>query len=171
MGTGITFPISAIPFSILIMVLFFNKERVRNVETKLYKILILTNFVGLILELLCTFASSIYDTNRLISEFIYKSYLVYLLTWTSFFTYYVYSVSNVNASKLSRAKKWLIVLICNIINIIVYILPIEVVIKDNFQTRYTTGLSVTFSYIISAILVLILLIILFKNHKNIRRKK
>ena len=171
MGTGITFPISAIPFSLLIMVLFFKKERVRNIETKLYKILILTNFAGLILELLCTFASSIYDTNRLISEIIYKSYLVYLLTWTSFFTYYVYSVSNVNASKLSQAKKWLIVLICNIINIIVYILPIEVVIKDNFQTRYTTGLSVTFSYIVSAFLVLILLIILFKNHKNIRRKK
>ncbi len=170
MGSGIFFPICAIPFSILIMILFFKKGYINNIETKLYKILIITNFVGLILELLCTFASTIYDTNRFLSDFIYKSYLIYLLDWTAIFTYYVYRVST-KLPNFNKLKKLMVIALCFLINAIVYILPIELVIKNDFQIRYTTGLSVTFSYLMSAILVTIILVILFKNRKNIKRKR
>ena len=171
MGTGVVFPLSAIPFSILIMVLFFRKEHIQNIETKLYKILIITNFIGLVVELLCTYASSIYSTQRILAEIIYKSYLVYLISWTSIFTYYVYRVSRTSTDDLPRSKQLLIITLATIANLTLYLLPIDVVIKDNFQTRYTTGLSVMFAYFVSGILVLILLWILFKNRKNIRRKK
>lgn len=171
MGTGVIFPLSAIPFSLLIMTLFLRREHITNIETKLYKILIVTNFVGLILELLCTVASRIYDSNQFFSNVIYKSYLVYLLTWTSFFAYYVYRVSKKNNAELKKTTKNLIIAIGCIINIIVYILPIKVVIKNNFQIRYTTGLSVYFSYFISGLLVLFMLAVIIKNRKNIRQKK
>lgn len=165
------FPLSAIPFSILIMILFFKKEHIHSIETKIYKNLLVINFVGLIIELLCTGASKIYNTSPLLSNFIYKSYLVYLLTWTSFFTYYVYRVSRTSIDEISKYKKMLIIVCGIIINLIVYLLPIDVVIKDEFKTRYTTGLSVNFSYVISGILVFFILIVLFKNRKNIRQKK
>lgn len=171
MGTGVIFPISAIPFSILIMVLFFKKDHISNIETRIYKVLIVTNFIGLIIELLCTFASSIYESNQLLSDFIYKSYLVYLLTWTSFFTYYVYRVSKNVEFDLSLTLKKLIIFAGIVINFVVYLLPINVVIKNDFQIRYTTGLSVSFSYAVSGVLVLFILYVLFKNRKNIRQKK
>ena len=88
MGSGIFFPICAIPFSIFIIVLFYVKGHIESKETKIYKVLIISNLVGLILELLCTYASSIYDSNRLISILIYKSYLLYLIVWISTFAYY-----------------------------------------------------------------------------------
>lgn len=171
MGSGIFFPLSAIPFSILIMFLFFKKEHIQNIETRLYKVLIITNFIGLILELLCTYASSIYETNPLLSDIIYKSYLVYLLCWTAVFTYYVYKVSATKLPNWNNAKKFLGISLCVIINLIVYLLPIEVVIKNNFQIRYTTGISVMYTYAVSSILVIIMLVILFKNRRNIKRKK
>ena len=171
MGTGVIFPLSAIPFSILIMFLFLRKEHIQNIETKLYKVLIITNFIGLIIEILCTYASSIYATQKIFADFIYKSYLVYLITWTSLFTYYVYRVSRTSNDDIPRSKKFLIISLAIIANLTLYLLPIDVVIKDNFQTRYTTGLSVIFAYSVSGILVFILLWLLFKNRKNIKRKK
>ena len=77
MGSGIYFPISAIAFSILIITVFFIKKPIKSVETKIYKYLLIVNFVGLILELLCTVAAYISNTNFLLSDFILKLYLVY----------------------------------------------------------------------------------------------
>ena len=53
MGSGIFFPLSAVPFSILIMILFFQKEQAKNIETKIYKFLLVSNFIGLIIDILC----------------------------------------------------------------------------------------------------------------------
>ena len=169
MGTGIVFPICAIPFSILINVLFIKKEHADNYETKIYKLLIILNFIGLILELLCTVGSLIYSQHPIIASAIYKTYLIYLISWTGLFTYYVYKISiNKEAKKIWKSLVGMIsILSC----IFVYILPIEVVIKDNFQTRYTTGASVTFTYLICSILVGFIIITLFRNIKNLLNKK
>ena len=170
MGSGIFFPLSAIPFSILIMVLFFRKEQAKNIETKIYKFLIICNFIGLLIELLCTYASMIYDTQPLISDIIYKSYLVYLLTWTAFFTYYVYRISTENIPNVTGTMKKVLILFCVLVSAFVYILPIEVVIKNDFQIRYTTGASVFYTYAVSGILVFIMSLILLRNRKNNRIK-
>ena len=169
MGTGIIFPICAIPFSILINVLFIKKEHADNYETKIYKLLIILNFIGLILELLCTVGSLIYSQHPIIASAIYKTYLIYLISWTGLFTYYVYKISiNKEAKKIWKSLAGMIsILSC----IFVYILPIELVIKDNFQTRYTTGASVTFTYLICSVLVGFIIITLFRNIKNLLNKK
>ena len=119
MGSGIFFPLSAIPFSILIMVLFFRKEQAKNIETKIYKFLIISNFIGLIIELLCTYASMIYETHPIISNIIYKSYLVYLLTWTAFFTYYVYRISMTNVPNITVTMKKVLTLFCVLVSLFV----------------------------------------------------
>lgn len=171
MGSGIFFPLSALPFSILIMILFFQKEQAKNIETKIYKFLLVSNFIGLIIDILCTYASIIYTVHPFISEIIYKSYLLYLLTWTSFFTYYVYRISTINLPNINSGVKKLIIAFCVLIITFVFFLPIEVVIKNDFQTRYTTGLSVFYTYIVSGIIVFIMSLILLKNRKNIKKKK
>ena len=63
MGSGIYFPLSALLFSFLLVGLTFFKKHIKTVETKLYSLLVLSNSLGLFVELLCTYASYIYDKN------------------------------------------------------------------------------------------------------------
>lgn len=171
MGSGIFFPICAIPFSLLIMILFFKKGHINSAETKIYKKLVIINFIGLIIELLCTLASIIYNDLQLLSNFIYKSYLVYLITWTSLFTLYIHKVSTNFKTKTNKKSKMILSILFILSIIFTYILPIELVVKDNFQTRYTTGMSVNFVYLVSGILVVAIILMLIKNKKNILNKK
>ena len=171
MGSGVFFPICAIPFSLLIILLFYKKGHVNNSETKLYQVLIVINLIGLVVEILCTYASMIYNQLPTFSNFIYKSYLVYLITWTGLFTIYIYIISRKNQSKIGKLKKTIILILYLIVISIIYILPIELVLKDNFQTRYTIGPSVNFAYVVSGILVFAIFIMLIRNIKNILNKK
>ena len=173
MGTGIYLPISALLFSILIMLLFFVKGHINTFETKLYGILIITNFVGLILEILCTVGSLIYDSNRMVADFILKSYLLYLIAWALLFTVYVFYISHDKKTNLKIkdiALKFVAVFyfICVFF---VYALPINLVIGNDFSVRYTTGASVNFTYTISLILVGIMLYCLLRNIKKLATKK
>ncbi len=171
MGSGIFFPICAIPFSIFIIVLFYVKGHIESKETKIYKVLIISNLVGLILELLCTYASSIYDSNRLISILIYKSYLLYLIVWISTFAYYIFSVTKQNENEIKKKRYIPIVIYYIFMIIILCVLPIEIVIKDNFLIRYTAGASVIFTYVISAIAISIIILLLITNIKKLKSKK
>ena len=170
MGSGIFFPVCAIPFSLLIIILLLKKEHIINPETKIYRALVFLNFIGLIIEILCTFASFIYNNHRLISDIIYKTYLLYLIAWTEIFTLYIYKISDLDNS-LTKNIKRIITVFSLIAAFFIYYLPIDLVLENNFQTRYTTGPSVYFSYSVSGVLVLIMLILIIKNFKNILNKK
>ena len=94
MGSGIFFPICAIPFSILINILFFKKGHIDNYETRIYKALIISNLVGLILELLCTVGSLIYSNYHIVSDFIYKSYTVTAISLVISSSFMICSISS-----------------------------------------------------------------------------
>ena len=72
MGSGIFFPISALPIIITIILTFNLKKHIKTTETRIYNMLIITNLIGLIIELACAVACRIYDTNRILSLFILK---------------------------------------------------------------------------------------------------
>ena len=132
--------------------------------------LLISNFIGLFIEILCTFASIIYNDYQVISDFIYKSYLVYLIVWTRLFSLYIETISS-SSKKDSLLRKYINIFFMIIVISTIYTLPIELVIKNNFHTRYTTGPSVNFTYAISAILVLEIIYNLVINYKKIWTKK
>ncbi len=170
MGSGIFFPLCALPFSIVIIILFYAKGHIRTKETIIYQVLIISNFVGLIIELLCTYASLVYNTNPLLSNFIFKAYLFYLIVWVSTFAYYFFSISSSKQNIIKKKRIKLIVFYYLIMIIFLFILPIEVVVKDNFAIRYTTGLAVQFAYFISFIAILVILFSTIFNLKNMSKK-
>lgn len=173
MSSGIFFPVSALAFSILMIVLYFSKKSVKSIETQLYKTLIITTFVGLIIELLCTFAAYISNTFPLLSDFILKTYLIYNTLWTTILTIYVYYISfpkNKNLFKYKYTKN-IIIIIFLLVSIITYLLNCNLVIENNFQTRYTNGPSVSFTYAICGILIAIMVFFILKNKKNLKNKK
>ncbi|MBQ2639877.1 MAG: response regulator [Bacilli bacterium] len=168
MGSGIFFPVCALPISLIIIITFHVKGYISSEETKLYNRLIIANLIGLVIEIMCSYACEIYTKNYILSTFILKSYLVYLIVWTALFTTYIFRIS---ADKVHNVFKMIHLLILIIVNGIIYILPINVVIKNNFQIHYTNGPSVDFAYLVSFVYVIVILLILLKNIKNIRNKK
>lgn len=171
MNSGLFFPICAIPFSILIIVLFYKKGHIDNYETRIYSILIDLNFIGLILELLCTVGAFIYNDYKFVADFFFKTYLVYLLTWTALFMYYVYRISEKKRIKRYRLWDKVLIIISILVILVTYILPIKLVVENDFQTRYTTGASVSFAYLICGIIIFMIILILCKNYKNVLNKK
>jgi signal transduction histidine kinase len=173
MGSGIYFPISAISFSLLIITVFFIKKPIKSVETRIYKNLLLVNFVGLVLELLCTVAAYISETHYIISDFILKLYLVYNISFTALLTIYVYYISINNDKKVFKYKntKFYVTFIYLLSVFIVYVLKCNLVIENNFEVRYTNGSSVTFTYILCGLLIALMVVFILRDKQNIRNKK
>ena len=171
MGSGLFFPVAALPISIVIIVVFFAKNRFKSEEVNTYTNLLVINLIGLFLEILCTYASVIYDDYRLISEIIYKLYLAYELTWINILFKYFATVSQTLTNKNKKIINKLVLFYIVIAVVTMFALPIERVISDDFTVRYTSGLSVTFTYILSSIPTILIFISMFRNHKTIFTKK
>ena len=170
MGSGLFFPLCAIPFSILIIILFFAKEHIESKETKIFNVLIVSNFFGLIIEIMCTYASFIYDTTRILSVIIYKLYLFYIVVWISTFAYYIYSIVK-DDLKINKKRYILFLVYYIVVLLTLFFLPIELIVENNFNIRYTAGLSVDFVYGLSAIAISIILFLLLTNIKKTKNKK
>ena len=173
MESGIFFPICAVPFSLLIVCVFYIKKHIKTHETQMFGILAIINFIGLIIEIACTGAAYIYESNRLISELILKTYLIYIITWATLFTIYIYLISTPQEKiekKYNLYKKILIIFL-TIASTIIYALPIELIIKNDFASRYTIGLSVDFAYAVSFVNIGVMLFLLLRNFKNLKNKK
>ena len=171
MESGVYFPMCALPFSFLMLILFFAKEHVNTKETKIFGVLIVSNFLGLLIEVMCTVASIIYFEHPHISNFIYKSYLMYIIVWISTFAYYVFCVTRPKGLELKKGRIKLFVLYYLFIAIILTILPIQSIIEDDFRIRYTCGPCVNFSYLTSFIAILVVLFCLITNYKKLKTKK
>jgi signal transduction histidine kinase/DNA-binding response OmpR family regulator len=170
MGTGIFFPVCAIPFSLIIIFLFYKKGHIESKETMIFNALIVSNFFGLIVEIMCTCASGIYYTFPLISNFIYKTYLFYLILWVSVMAYYVKCLVK-NDNTINRKHLLLLTIYFIVIIIILFFLPIELVVQNNFTIRYTTGLSVKFTYFIATLAMLYMTAILIIHKESVKSKR
>lgn len=173
MGSGVYFPISALPFSLLIVLIFFLKKHIESVETKLYSLLIITNLIGLFIEISCSFAAIIYNQYEILSNFILKSYLVYLLTWISLFLIYIYKISHDEQYiQIHKRKNRIVISVIYFISVfLIYALPIQLIVQNSGAIRYTEGYSVVYMYFISGIAISYILGLLLKNYKNLKNKK
>ena len=168
MGSGIFFPISALPIILILMTIFYVRGHIVNEETKVFNIMLISNLVGLVIEILCAFACRIYNDYQLISLFVLKTYLVYTVVWTAFFTIYIYRITYAKDNLPLRKVHWFLL---GLIIVIIYLLPINVVIKNNYQAFYTNGLAVSFSYLVGFVYVITIILILLMNLSSIKTKK
>ena len=173
MSSDIWFPVAGLFFSIMTMIILFTKGSIKTRETNIYKVLIVTNFIGLVLEILCTYAAYIHETNLLLSNIIFKAYLVYNVLFVCILAYYTFSISN---SELPDEKYKKIVdpiffgtgLLSSIV---CFCLPINLVLLDGFRIRYTNGPSVTFCYAICGFIIGVMFIFVLKDLKHLKNKK
>lgn len=176
--SSLYFQICSLFYIVLLNVTFFSKKRLQSLENKLFSYMIITNLLGIILDIISTYLAIINANYTLLIIFC-KSYLVYLLIWITLMTAYIYVISvngfkkkskerTKNQEKNSRFFKFLIIL-ATISVLLVIVLPLY---SNRSNGRiYTYGPSAVISYMISGICIFVWLICMFKNFKNLKSKK
>ena len=76
-------------YSILVMIAFFAKKRIRSIENKIFGLLLVGNFIGLILDVI-GFSLVYLNANIILINIFAKLILVYLALWIFTMTIYVY---------------------------------------------------------------------------------
>ena len=150
-------------------IIYFSKRRIDNQENRIYKVLIITNIIGLVLHLTCDIVSYHYEAlPTIFSTFILKTFLMYYFTFGSILLVYLLSISKVkNFDIYYSIMPWINVILA----IITFFMPQHVVRDFKNMIFYTNGKDVYFIYIMCAIEILALFIIILTKLSSIDKKK
>lgn len=174
MTSGIYFPLCCLFFSLQLMFIYFSKKRLDNLENKIYKVLVIINFIGLIVEILCYFF--VRNIIPFTSNFILRMYLVYLCVFIGIFTDYISVITYKSKHEDKDINKFFktISIITGVLIVLeillIFILPMEIY-NDNNVVAYTYGPAVNFVYVVAGISIAIWFFNLAINFKNIKTKK
>mgnify|MGYP004650601573 CR=1 FL=1 len=153
-------------FSITLNLIYFSKKHIRTRETKIFSYLLIINFIGLIIELICSYIGYNYAIDNMLAHIFTKAYLVYLMTYLFIMTLYVYSLAylknNDEYYKKLKIVSYVIYIICSLIALL---FPIKT------EAGFATGRSVGFVYVVSTLCMMIWLIPIIKNFKSISKRK
>ncbi len=153
-------------------IFYFSKKRIKSLDNKIYSYILISNFIGIFLDIFGYLSFKSFGPDFIINIFISKTYLLYYFTWAFLFLIYVYIISFRKSAEemLSKNKLfWFILFVISLIYIIILILPINIVYNNNIA--YTNGLSVYFVYILSFIMVALMSFCLIKNIKKLNSKE
>ena len=172
-NSSIYIQICTLVYCILLIVVYFNKKRYNSFENKIYSSLIITNFIGLIIDISLGIISAKYFEYQALTVVFTKFYLLYFVTWISLFTFYIMTISsntNSSFSKFRRRKRNKILLITFIIvAIVIYMLPVRFSITDKGIHSYGDG--TTLAYIVSGLAILVCITTFLKNIRLKSAKK
>lgn len=154
-------------YLILLTIVYFSKKRFLNIENKIFKLLLVSNICGIVLDVLSMIIIPLqkYDLLGLIVN---KLYLVYLITWITLFTFYTYFISKYDTKAFFKRKNLFKYLFYIIITLI-FVLPIEFVVSE--KGVYSYGASTLFIYMYSIVCIYLMVKMLLSNIKKIGKKK
>ena len=168
-NSSIYIQICAFIYCVLLIVVYFNKKRYNSFENKVYSSLIITNFIGLIIDITLGIVSSKYYEHQALTIVLTKFYLIYFVTWISLFTFYIMTISNSgsNGNSLSNFKKKrrnkILLITFLVVTLVIYMLPVRFSITDKGIHSYGDG--TTLAYIISGMAILVCIVTFLKNIK------
>lgn len=164
---GIYILVTSLFYIITLTIAYFSKKHLLNHENKIFKLMLITNLIGIILDVLSMIIIPMqkYD---LLAIIVNKSYLVYLVTWITLFTLYTYFISKYDYDFIYKNKRILQVLFLIII-LLIFFLPIEFVVSE--QGIYSYGIGTLFIYIYSLICIYLIVHMLLKKIKVVGKKK
>ena len=164
-----SFSICSLVFMLIFLITYFSKRRLKNKDNSIYSFLIITNIIGLIIDIIGYITMHNLNLNSLVNIIISKLNLIYYFTWLYLFVIYIIYISKITKnnsfSNISKLKY-----ICNTINIFfILILPLH--INNENDKIYSYGPSANYVYFISIIFAIIIIYCLFRNLKKITKKE
>lgn len=173
MSSTIFLSIASLLYIIMLMIVFFTKEKVKTSENKIFTKLLIISFCSLLSELYITMLPKNMDFALFVISM--KTYLVLCVLWLSYFMEYVFIVTRNNENKAVIDYKkdykkiyipfWIMTII---ISIVVMILPIN--FFDQLNVKYSYGPSVNFVFGLSGIYTTIMAIYILKNIKHLKNR-
>lgn len=174
-NTTIFLTIISFFYSVLLMIAYFSKDKIKTLENKVYSKLIIINFIGIILELFCTIFAGYAKDHLLFYTILNKLFLVELTIWCSVFSVYVFLISSKkekNELKSYLKKVSIFHVVIDVITMfLIFVLPVQFNINDLGYVMYSYGPSVNIVFISSTLYIILMFTCLIRNFKNIKSKK
>lgn len=174
-NTTIFLTIISFFYSVLLMIAYFSKDKIKTLENKVYSKLIVINFIGIILELFCTIFAGYAKDYLVFYTILNKLFLVELTIWCSVFSVYVFLISSKkekNELKSYLKKVSVFHIVIDVITMfLIFVLPVQFNINDLGYVMYSYGPSVNIVFISSTLYIILMFTCLIRNFKNIKNKK
>ena len=156
-------------YMIMLIVIYFSKERIKNSENKVYVIMMIANVIGLILQNLSAhFSYNYYNYPAAVTEIIVKFYLIYFLAFGVLLLFYI--IVNANRDNKDKVLNLGIALL-GLISFIILLLPIDMHLDFDNQIFYSTGIACNFTYACGFGVSVIIIISMIVNRKRVPKKK
>ena len=156
-------------YIILLIFIYFSKERLKSYENNLFIILLIFNAIGCLLHVLSIFSLTGFIGNGILNIIITKGYALYLLFWDLFFSLYVYTISFKRESKTALVLTWISIIIAIVCLIVILVFPLYSYV--NGDSMYTYGVPISSLYVLVFIYGMLWIGCLLYNRKNIKDKK
>ena len=167
------FTIASLFYSIMLVIIYFNRDKVNTSETKIYSYMIISNFLTVVTAIICYGTISINEKIPSINNFVSKTLLLLYITWSILFTVYIYVISrkdDKSIKSIKKSTKYVYLILSYIIfALIIYYLPLYYYNEN--KIIYSYGPSANFVYVITAILMLYWIFLIFKNYQILKSKK
>lgn len=155
---------------IILMIIFFSKKRLHNIEDNTYGWLLIVSFFTIATGITLGFLldADIVNQNMMIIIF-NKLYLVGLITTLSMFVFYTYSISRFYKEE-KRSRNMIIYsifIVCNII--VISLLPLNTFMADTGVM--TKGLAMDYTSLLFGIIYTMLIIFCLIDFKHLKDKK
>lgn len=174
-NTTIFLTIISFFYSVLLMIAYFSKDKIKTLENKVYSKLIIINFIGIILELFCTIFAGYAKDYLVFYTILNKLFLVELTIWCSVFSVYVFLISSKkekNELKSYLKKVSIFHIVIDVITMfLIFALPVQFNINDLGYVMYSYGPSVNIVFISSTLYIILMFTCLIRNFKNVKSKK
>lgn len=171
--SSVYFSLCCLMFILVFIIVFFSKKRINLLENKLYSVLLLFTLFGILFDIFGFVCFSNFSLESIINRTVVKINLLYYVLWLYILLTYVVTISfNKKITDIGSYTKKLIKFSCFFIFIsvlIVLIIPIKM--KYNAKEIYPYGLCVNIVYLLSALEIMIMILCIFLNIKDIKRKE
>lgn len=166
--SSVYFQTISLCYILMLIFVFFSKKRIDSLENKIYKFLLITNGLGLILDILSVYTIKYRNEMPITNYFVTKFYLIYLLTWISEFTFYIVTLTKEESKYYERCKK--ILLYIYLISVVaIFVLPLNYFSEGDII--YSYGPSANYLYAISAVLIVTWIINMVRRFSYIKKIK
>ena len=165
------FTICALFISILLIIIFFTKKKIKNTDNQLYSLLLIFNFLDCLLMTIVILIGygKIGDfDNQFLAKILNKVDFIMYIMWA--WTLYIYTMNVVGMEIKFIKRVSILTLISNIITIILMFgLPLE--LYKGSKLLYCFGPALNCIYVACAIYTILILFTLLFNFKRILSKK
>ena len=162
-------------FIIFLIIIYFSKQNVDNVENRIYRNLLLwasvVIFISLIYQICC-----MVDVDLYVFTIINKFYCGAMSSWSFFLTSYVFVVSYEHNEKIyalvKKKKNFLyFYLFILFVNLSIYIAPVDDMVFSNNEFQSVSGPAIMLFAIYIAISYFLSIALIIINRKKVNRKK